>query len=113
MAENPLSDQAVHTYIQNGAEDRELPLIHPLLHELIGNTKGKKLLDYGCGEGKFLATLTETEVYGCDTSEAMIAQARMRVPKATLATIESGEIPLRDSWGFKPRSLVCKKFNWS
>ncbi len=88
----------VHCYSQY--DDSELQIIHPRLLQIIGTVSGKKIADYGCGEGKFLTELYSNgaEAYGYDISEAMITQAHNRIGnKAELSVIESGKIPLQDS----------------
>ncbi|HIH10711.1 TPA: class I SAM-dependent methyltransferase [Candidatus Woesearchaeota archaeon] len=81
-------------------DNSELRYIHPILLEMLGEVQRKKIIDYGCGEGKFLEELLQrgAEIYGYDISEAMIAQSRKRVGiSGELAVTESGKIPLPDN----------------
>ncbi|MEW5897418.1 MAG: class I SAM-dependent methyltransferase [Nanoarchaeota archaeon] len=67
---------------------------------MLGEVHGKKIVDYGCGEGKFLEELVVrgAETYGYDISDAMIKEADRKVgDKARLGVIESGKMPLPDS----------------
>lgn len=78
----------------------ESSILHPLFHQLLGDVNGKRVVDYGCGEGRLLEELAENEasVFGYDTSPAMIETARRRLSgKAELSVIESGKIPLPEN----------------
>ena len=48
--------------------------------ELLGDIKGKRILDYGCGSGKFSRVLAEkgAEVVAMDPTENMLALARTK-----------------------------------
>jgi 2-polyprenyl-3-methyl-5-hydroxy-6-metoxy-1,4-benzoquinol methylase len=37
----------------------ELSILHPLFHQLLDEVNGKKIVDYGCGEGRLLEELAE------------------------------------------------------
>ena len=78
----------------------ELSLLHPYFHELLGEIKEKKIVDYGCGEGRLLQELIQrkAKVYGYDISASMIEEAKKRLEGITeLKTIASGEIPLSNN----------------
>ncbi|OGY55678.1 MAG: hypothetical protein A2912_06210 [Candidatus Buchananbacteria bacterium RIFCSPLOWO2_01_FULL_40_23b] len=98
MVNKKWEETDVDCYSQYDAS--ELQILHPQLLQIMGNISGKRIADYGCGEGKFLPELHSNgaQVYGYDISEAMIAQSRKRVGnKAELKVIESGKIPLQDN----------------
>ena len=50
----------------------------PATLELLGNVKGKKVLDYGCGSGIYLKLLKErgANIKGFDISEEMLKIAK-------------------------------------
>jgi SAM-dependent methyltransferase len=52
---------------------------------LLPDVDGRRVLDAGCGSGVYAAALADrgAEVTGVDVSEAMLAEARERVPTAT------------------------------
>lgn len=49
-------------------------VVHPAVLRHLGNVKGKTILDYGCGDGRFCRTLAEdgAAVIGTDISEPMM-----------------------------------------
>jgi len=55
------------------------------VEELLPDVDGRHVLDAGCGSGVYTAALADrgAEVTGVDVSEAMLAEARDRVPAAT------------------------------
>ena len=55
------------------------------IDELLPDVEGRHVLDAGCGSGVYAATLADrgADVTGVDVSEAMLAEARERVPAAT------------------------------
>src|SRR4051794_13125003 len=54
---------------------------------------GERVLDLGCGAGRFLAALGENAV-GVEIAEEAAARARANVPGADVRLIEDGTIPL-------------------
>ncbi len=78
-------------------DNSELSYIHPALHSLLGDVNRKKVVDYGCGEGKFIKEVIKrgANAYGYDISQAIINEARRLISNnAELAAIDSGKIPL-------------------
>lgn len=63
--------------------------------EIFEPIKGKKILDYGCGEGQFSRHLLErgAKVTGVDTSEAMIEKAKKHISTIIYKTIENNNLP--------------------
>src|SRR5215207_6283377 len=54
-------------------------VLHPMLFHLIGDIKGKNVLDAGCGEGylsRIMANMGAGKVTGIDISEKMLEMAR-------------------------------------
>ncbi len=63
----------------------------------------KRLLDFGCGDGSFLATLTDkvNERYGIDIDDRVIAQAQNRFPDINFRVLKSekeNRIPFKDNF---------------
>ena len=88
------------------------------LHELLGVTKGERLLDIACGAGLAveLAALRGAECAGVDASERLITVARDRSPSADLRVGDMHALPWDDStfdvvtsfrgiWGTTPDAL--------
>jgi len=95
---NVWKEEDAQEYIK--VEDNELALLHPCFHQLLTNVKDKRIVDYGCGEGRLLQELIPrgAKGYGYDISSAMLEEARKRLgTNAELQTIRSGEIPLPDN----------------
>lgn len=70
-----------------------------VLFELVSDLKGKKVLDFGCGDGwitkEFVARGAETQ--GVDYSERAISFARILVPGATFTVIDGERLPFPDA----------------
>jgi len=68
----------------------------------LGELRGKRVLDVGCGTGAVAAALAEqasAKVWGLEQSAEMLAVAKARVPSSVglrLGTAE--ELPFRDAW---------------
>lgn len=63
--------------------------------------KSKRLLDFGCGDGFFLASLTDkvNERYGIDIDDRTIAQAQNRYSEINFRVLRSEKrIPYRDNF---------------
>ena len=65
-----------------------------------GDLRGKRVLDIGCGTGRFAAALArEAKVWGIDTAPEMLSVARSRVPRAVRLKLAPAEAPpFRDGW---------------
>ena len=68
-------------------------LLWPTIDDMLPDVAGRRVLDVGCGAGVFAATLAErgAEVVGVDVSEAMVAEARERVPRGTFRQADLGD----------------------
>jgi SAM-dependent methyltransferase/alkylhydroperoxidase family enzyme len=88
------------------------------LHELLGVTKGERLLDIACGAGLAveLAALRGAECAGIDASERLVSVARDRSPSADLRVGDMHALPWDDNtfdvvtsfrgiWGTTPQAL--------
>src|ERR1700677_1646759 len=88
------------------------------LHQLLGVTKGERLLDIACGAGLSveLAALRGAECAGIDASERLINIARDRSPRADLRVGDMHALPWDDNafdivtsfrgiWGTTPEAL--------
>ena len=70
-----------------------------MLFDLVpGSLAGKRVLDYGCGDGWITHALVErgAAVDGVDFSERALAFARILVPGATFATNDGTALPFPD-----------------
>lgn len=69
--------------------------------ELIADLpKGSRILDIGCGDGTFGASLKDAgmTVHGCDISESAIALAKERLDGATVIDVESDGLSVLGSF---------------
>ncbi|WP_171052537.1 class I SAM-dependent methyltransferase [Ruegeria sediminis] len=73
-------------------------LIAPLA-SAVGAAPGKAVLDLCCGHGNASEALVEmgATVTGLDFSPAMLARARLRVPKATFVEADASRMPFEDN----------------
>ncbi|MBI4767134.1 MAG: class I SAM-dependent methyltransferase [Deltaproteobacteria bacterium] len=62
--------------------------------DLIGNVSGQKILDLGCGTGRYSALLADkgASIVGIDPSTEMVAQARDKVSSLSSVSISHGTI---------------------
>ncbi len=80
----------------------------PTTLELLGNVKGKKILDFGCGSGIYAKLLTKkgAKVSGFDISEKMLAIARKENPKLDLRYGSGYNIPFKGRFDIVLASLT-------
>jgi len=66
---------------------------YPVVLKLLGNLKGKTVLDYGCGNGSFARFVLEQQpdatVIGVDTSASAIEHAKEKTPSGARATYKN------------------------
>ncbi len=68
---------------------------------LIGGLKGSKILDAGCGDGRFLGEMKvrgATNLYGLDYSERAVSFAKILVPEASIQTGDLFSLPYEDNF---------------
>ncbi|MCK5615672.1 class I SAM-dependent methyltransferase [Candidatus Pacearchaeota archaeon] len=84
----------------------------PATLELLGNVKGKKILDFGCGTGIYSKLLTKkgAKVKGFDISPAMIEIAKEENPKLDLKVGSGYDIPFNEKFDVVLASLVFHYF---
>ena len=72
---------AAHTSTEQGELHREV-LLNPVLFELLGDVRGKRILDAGCGEGYLSRLLARrgANVTAVDYSKEMLRIAQERTP---------------------------------
>jgi SAM-dependent methyltransferase len=64
-----------------------------------GDLAGRRVLDVGCGTGKFAAALSErAKVWGVDASPEMLEVARGRAPRARFKQASADALPFKDGW---------------
>jgi ubiquinone/menaquinone biosynthesis C-methylase UbiE len=64
-----------------------------------GDLAGRRVLDIGCGTGRFLAQLKDiAKAWGVDASPEMLDVARSRVHAAGLKLGSAEELPFKDGW---------------
>lgn len=65
----------------------------------LGNLKGKKVLDVGCGTGRLIRFMLEkgAEVSGADVSEEMLRVARKNFPEVSFLKAEMENLPFEDN----------------
>ncbi|MGB2875802.1 MAG: class I SAM-dependent methyltransferase, partial [Gaiellaceae bacterium] len=64
-----------------------------------GDLAGRRVLDVGCGTGRFAAALAErARVWGVDPSPEMIAVARGRAPRVRFKEESADSLPFKDGW---------------
>jgi ubiquinone/menaquinone biosynthesis C-methylase UbiE len=68
----------------------------------LGDLRGQRILDVGCGTGQFASALVEqahARVWGVDPSLEMIRVARARVPRGIgVRQARAEALPFRDAW---------------
>ncbi len=85
----------------------------PAVNELLGNIKGKKILDFGCGTGIYANTLAKkgAVVKGFDVSEEMLSIAREENPQLDLRRGSGYKIPFKEKFDIVLASLVVHYLN--
>ncbi|MBI2448721.1 class I SAM-dependent methyltransferase [Candidatus Pacearchaeota archaeon] len=80
----------------------------PATLELLGNVKGKKVLDWGCGSGIYAKLLTKkgAKVKGFDISEEMIKIAKEENPQLDLRVGSGLNIPFKEKFDIVLASLA-------
>lgn len=80
----------------------------PAMLEIIGNVKGKKILDFGCGTGIYAKLLTKkgAKIKGFDISKEMIKIAREENPSLDLKVGSGYQIPFREKFDIVMAPLV-------
>ena len=64
-----------------------------------GDLAGRRVLDVGCGTGKFVAALSErAKVWGVDASPEMLEVARSRAPRVRFKQASAEALPFKDGW---------------
>ncbi len=87
----------------------------PATLSLLGNVKGKKILDFGCGSGIYAKLLTKrgAKVKGFDISKNMLAIAKRENPKLDLRLGSGYKIPFKEKFDIVQGSLVLDYLkNW-
>ena len=88
----------------------------PTTLSLLGNIKGKKILDFGCGTGIYAKNLTKkgAKVHGFDISREMLNIAKKYAPEATFKQGSGYDIPFNEEFDIVIASLVLDYFkDWN
>lgn len=80
-------------------QERKSPVLWAPALDLAGVGEGTRVLDAGCGAGgaSLMARDRGAVANGCDISEAMLAQARERMPDADLRLGDLEHLPFEDA----------------
>ncbi len=80
----------------------------PAVNELLGDIRGKKVLDFGCGTGIYIKILIKKGaiVKGFDISNDMLSIARKENPQLDLRQGSGYDIPFREKFDIVLASLV-------
>jgi len=80
----------------------------PSTISLLGNVKGKRILDFGCGTGIYAKLLTKkgAKVKGFDISKEMLEIAKKENPKLDLRIGSGYKIPFKEKFDIVLSSLV-------
>ena len=80
----------------------------PTTLELLGNVRGKKILDFGCGTGIYARLLTKkgAKVKGFDISPEMIEIAKEESPELDLRVASVYKIPFKEKFDIVLSSLT-------
>src|SRR6185503_15608440 len=72
------------------------------LAERLGDLRGRRVLDVGCGTGRLSVALAEragAKVWGVDASAEMLAQARAKAPRGAAFKLARAEsLPFKNEW---------------
>src|SRR2546421_5669988 len=64
-----------------------------------GDLTGRRVLDVGCGTGRFVAALSDrAKVWGVDQSPQMLEVARARAPGVRFKQASVNALPFKDGW---------------
>jgi len=91
-------DALAPTYNQRFEEDKDRPETARALLELAGNLNVQRVLEVGCGTGRWLAEMrtVANRCYGLDPSKGMLAQARSRAAPIYLTRGRGEAFPFPD-----------------
>ena len=91
----PLWGARPRDWAQN--EERQTPTYREAMRHL-GVAAGQRVLDVGCGAGVFLRLVADlgARPFGLDASEALVEEARERVPEADVRVGEMESLPYED-----------------
>ena len=85
-------------------QDRQDPnrtlMLDPIMLEQCGEVRGRRVLDLGCGEGRFCRMLAErgARPVGLDPTGAMVKAAASRGPGGAYLRARAEQLPFADAW---------------
>ncbi len=92
------SAEAWIRFVDKGDANRT-HLLDPLMLELCGDVRGRRVLDIGCGEGRFCRMLKAqgAKVTGIEPATRLREEARRRDPTGTYLAHDAAKLPLADA----------------
>lgn len=89
-----------HEKITRGNHFYNKYLDEPMILKLVGNVKGKRVLDLGCGSGKYSKILLRKggRVTGVDISPDFISLAKKEVPKVEFHVASAYKLPFKNNY---------------
>jgi SAM-dependent methyltransferase len=75
--------------------------VRALVRERLFPLQDKRVLDVGCGRGRWLLEMAQwgayaRDLHGCDLNPAFVEEARLRLPGADIHTADAGALPWPD-----------------
>jgi ubiquinone/menaquinone biosynthesis C-methylase UbiE len=85
-------------------------LENPCIAKLLGNIKGKKILDFGCGTGSYIKQMLKkgARIKGFDISPEMLKIAKKNYPKLELKLGSGYKIPFKEKFDIVLSQLVVE-----
>jgi SAM-dependent methyltransferase len=94
-------DRSAQAWIQamsDGGDWARRSVLDPVMLQRAGLLQARRVLDVGCGEGRFCRLLASSgaSVLGVDPTEALIESARQRHPEGSYTVARAEELPFTD-----------------
>jgi len=68
-----------------------------IMAKLLGESKGRNILDVACGTGRFFYLYENRQIFGCDISKDQLREAKKKSPDATLIVADAEKLPYPDN----------------
>jgi SAM-dependent methyltransferase len=99
LAERPALEAVLDPGDSKGAKNTIIDAVHKAaLRRALAPLRGKRVLDYGCGNGRIAAWAIEqgANVVGIDATPAMVEAAQRRVPTGDFRVSSPNALPVED-----------------